>query len=79
MQGNKPSLNYSKTNYKLMCKNKSPKINNSQFEVYINQSLISRASLFKYLDVYNGKKMSWSSNENHFAKKFPSATKYCIN
>ena len=65
----KLTLNYTKTNYMLI--NRVFGFNNSDFEVQIGHSVISRVSFVKYLQVYvlMINKLSRSSHINQVARK----------
>ena len=71
MRANKLSLNYSKINYMLMhvYKNRLAEISDSEYNVYINQNLISSASSVKYSSVFTADELTWTSQINQVALK----------
>ena len=69
MRVDKISLNYSKTNDMLTYKNKLAKISDLEFNVSINQNLISRTSSVKYFGVFIDDELTWTSEINQVALK----------
>jgi len=61
LKHNKLSLNYNKTHYMLITKQKIP----LDFDMIINNHIISKVNNVKYLGVELDNKLSWSS---HIAK-----------
>ena len=71
MGADKLSLTFSKINYMLRYKYKLLLINYSEFNVPINQSLISRTSPIDYWSAYIGEEHLRLSQINHIALKLP--------
>lgn len=66
LRNNKLSLNYAKTNYMIINKQPRTKVN-LQFNLSINNYVLSRANTVKYLGVLLDDDLSWSSHISHLS------------